>query len=650
MKYILTGGGTGGHVYPALAIANFIKEKDKDAKFLYIGTRGRIESKIVPAKGYKIKFIPATGMPGSKFSFKFLIFICSLFLGILKSCIHIILFRPDIVIGTGGFVSASPIFAGRLLRKLKLSKTKLFLHEANAEPGKMIRKAGPLCDGVGLSYRSCLEYFKRNGKYVGYPVRDEFKHGSREESREKLEIDKDSFVVFVVGGSQGARTINRSIVDSLRFLKELPKLKIIHVTGKGTVAYNGVLDTIRRFGYNSIDQKDFEFYSRMDYAENIKDYYLASDLIITRGGGTINEIAVCGRASLIIPKANLSGDHQVINAENIKDSGASEVIYEDIILDNNEFAVMVSGQKLSEKIKELYDDRDRIAELEKNARNYIKDSGTKKIYQFIEEILNNTNKKEYVAEEIIEKNPYANFRAPQLINKLSKMSKEEVVSNKYLEYLRYRTSHYFNYDAWQVRNYAVKLSGLTYAEEKIPFLSKLFNDKAKVSFLQRLFGGEFQQVNFIRRNIMTAYRKIGRFNEMVEKDILSSLNDNYFETVSEGLLNVIHFSENLKGNEKIISKVERLLKHNNFLIVINAVTAYTEFIEEKEEFNKFSHLFFHTNSKIRQAVIEALLKLNEKSIVTDKESIDEFLSRILQTTTGFTPVFKFKKLIKEFNI
>ncbi|MBN2790562.1 MAG: UDP-N-acetylglucosamine--N-acetylmuramyl-(pentapeptide) pyrophosphoryl-undecaprenol N-acetylglucosamine transferase [Candidatus Delongbacteria bacterium] len=649
MKYILTGGGTGGHVYPALAIAEHIKEKDKDAKFLYIGAYGKIESKIVPAKGYKIKYIPASGLPGSKFSLQFITFILSLFLGVFKSCYHIIFFRPNIIIGTGGFVSASPIFAGRLLRKFKLTKAKLFLHEANAEPGKMIRKAGPMCDGVGLSYRSCLEYFKKNGKYVGYPVRDEFKHGSRKESRDRLGIDENSFVVFAVGGSQGARTINRSIVDSLKFIKDMPDLKLIHVTGKGTTAYNGVLDTIRRFGYNSIDEKDFPFYSRLEYADNIKDYYKAADLIITRGGGTINEIAVCGRASLIIPKANLSGDHQVINAENIKDAGAAEVIYEDIIIDNNEFAVMVSGKKLSDKLRELYNNRDRILELEENARKYIKDSGTDKIYEFIVQIINNNITKD-PNEEIIEKNPYANYGAVKLISILSSMTKDEVISNKYLEYLRYRTSHYFNSDSWQVRNYAVKLSGLTYAEEKLPFLHKLFNDKTKVSLIQRILGGEYQQVSFIRRNIMTSYRQIGRFNETVEKDILNSLSDNYFETVSEGLLNVCHFSENLKGNEKIIKEVERLLKHKNFLIVINAVAAYTKFIKNINEFNKFSHIFFNTNNNVRQAVIEALLDLNHRGIVEDKATIDGFLHRILQTTTGFSPVFKFKQLIKDFEV
>jgi UDP-N-acetylglucosamine--N-acetylmuramyl-(pentapeptide) pyrophosphoryl-undecaprenol N-acetylglucosamine transferase len=230
------------------------------------------------------------------------------------------------------------------------------------------------------------------------------------------------------------------------------------------------------------------------------------------------------------------------------------------------------------------------------------------------------------------------------------MSKEEVTSNKYLDYLRYRTSHYFNYDSWQVRNYAVKLSGLTYAEEKIPFLSKLFNDNRKVSSLQRLFGGQYQQVNFIRRNIMTAYRKIGRFNETIEKDILSSLDDKYFETVSEGLKNVIYFSENLGSNEKVVSKVGKLLKHKNFYVVINAVVAYTKFIKNIDEFNKFSHLFFNTNNKVRQAVIEALLCLNQRGIVEDKKTIDGFLGRILQTTTGFTPVFKFKQLIKDFDV
>jgi len=394
MKYILTGGGTGGHIYPALAIGDFIKKTESDAEFLYIGTKEKMEAVIVPKKGYDIKFVKAIGMPGSKFSLAFFYFALTLFFGIIKASYLIYKFKPNMIIGTGGFVSGPVVFAGIFFRFIRLSKVKIFLHEANAEPGKMLKLAGRYCDGVGTAYKSCLKHFKSNGKYVGFPVREDFFSGDREKSRKNLNIDSDAFLVVVVGGSQGARTINNGVIDSLQKLKKenLKNLKIIHATGKNNpdirVEYRAEDDTGERFAYNSIKEEDYKlFYKRQGYINDIKDHFYAADLILTRGGaGSLTEIAVCSRASIIIPKAGLSGDHQVVNAEYAKFNGVAEIIYENALLENDVFFIKINGNELADSIISLYNDIDKIREMERNCEKISEIAGLDGIYSFIKKI------------------------------------------------------------------------------------------------------------------------------------------------------------------------------------------------------------------------------------------------------------------------
>ncbi|MDY0017737.1 MAG: glycosyltransferase [Candidatus Delongbacteria bacterium] len=630
MKYILTGGGTGGHVYPALAIAEQIKKNEPDAEFLYLGTKDHIEAKIVPAKGYKMKFIRSTGMPGRKLSFSMIKFALSVFAGTLKSIFIVLAYKPDMIIGSGGFVSAPPIFAGHILRKLKLSKTKMFLHEANAEAGKLVKFAGPMCDGVGVSYMISLKDFPVNGKFVGYPVREEFFNGSKDESRQKLGIEPGKFVVFAVGGSQGARTINRAVADSLLYLKGTKDLLIFHVTGRGTGEYNGILDTIKRLEKNSLKESELGFYKRLDYAENIKDYYFAADLIITRGGGTINEIAVCGTPSLIIPKANLSGDHQVMNAISMKNSGAADIIYEEVMPEGEKLLIKVEGRILSDRIKHYMDNSSDLTRMSKKAVNSVIKNANDEIYDFIKSVREGKMLRS-AAETPVQKNPFADKNSFSILNALQKLSAEQIKSSEYYEYISYRSSHYLVSANWNIRNNAVKICGILRDGSKIPLLSRILRDEKK---------------GFIRRNIITAYSKIGSYTETVESDLFFALGDSYWEVRSEALKAVRIYKDGTSSNEKIKERVTGMLESKNFELLLHSVLAVSVYINSEEEASILKKFYYHDNWKIREAVITVLNEVKIRGIIT-AEKLKAQIDSMLLVSAGFTPVFMMKKKVRD---
>jgi UDP-N-acetylglucosamine--N-acetylmuramyl-(pentapeptide) pyrophosphoryl-undecaprenol N-acetylglucosamine transferase len=648
MRYILTGGGSGGHIYPALAIAGKIKQEEPDAEFLYLGTKKRLEAWIVPAKGYPIKFIKAAPLPVKKLRPSSLIFLFVLFWGILKSALIIYRYKPEMVIGTGGFVSAPVVLAAAFLRRFRLSKTKIFLHEANAEPGAMIKACGKYCDGVGTAYKSCLRYFAKNGKFVGFPVRNEFFTGDKTESRIQLGIAQDAFVVFAFGASQGARTINRAVVDCLPHLKNLKNLVFIHGTGRNSASYTAEEDTRDRFVGNNTDERGFTFYKRYAYLDNIKDYFYASDLVITRAGaGSLTEIAVCKKPSIIIPKANLSGDHQVVNAEYVREHKAADIIYEEVLLEKDCFREKVAGERLAQAIIDLSQRPDRLAEMSDACKELVLGDGLTSIYHFIRDIKEGEHKADKYQKDFSIGNPYTNYSPLALENRLSKMTKEEVLASPHLDYLRYRCSHYFTSALWQRRNYGVKLAGLTYDQARIPFLTRLFNDRRPVRWTKKLLGGDFIQVGFIRRNIIIAYTKIGVFNPEIEADLMLGLQDPYFETVSESAKAVRQFYDKINNKKIFKNELLHLLKNKNQDVLGEVIVSLGLFIESYEEFAVLEKFYFLENWKIRQAVLTALLGLKSKNILADKQQNKQILDKMLLTATGFVPEFEFKKLLKE---
>jgi UDP-N-acetylglucosamine--N-acetylmuramyl-(pentapeptide) pyrophosphoryl-undecaprenol N-acetylglucosamine transferase len=330
MKYILTGGGTGGHVMPAIAIAQALKKYDKHASFLFIGRVGGRENISVTDNGFSLKTIEVYGIPKSisAKSIKHLIKTVKS----IKSAKELLLsFSPDAIIGTGGYVCWPVIRAGANM------SIPCFLHESNSVAGRTTRALARHCRAVFTGFPSCegLSGGEKN-KYTGTPVRDEFKSKSKAVSRKKLGIPEQKFFVFSLGGSGGAEKINE-LMCTLVQKNRNKDLYFIHVAGE---------KYYKKFGQ---DIKDCDSFKIIPYAKNIADYISAADLVISRSGAlTLSELAYMKKASILIPSPNVKNDHQRKNAMFFKSLGAVQVI------DENK----LSEKLLTEEILKIKSDRE----------------------------------------------------------------------------------------------------------------------------------------------------------------------------------------------------------------------------------------------------------------------------------------------------
>jgi UDP-N-acetylglucosamine--N-acetylmuramyl-(pentapeptide) pyrophosphoryl-undecaprenol N-acetylglucosamine transferase len=218
MRVLMTGGGTGGHIYPAIAIADEIKKRNPEAEILFIGNKASIESKVVPEKGYAFRTVPSRWLNRGRGFIKTLIEIIkagfTTLAGIFASCKIIRNFKPDMTIGTGGFVGVPVILAS------KLCGVKAYLHEQNAVPGLANKMTGKFCRKVFLGFPGAEAFFNKKVKTVvtGNPVRAEFLKADKAKSREKLSIGKEVFTVFMFGGSLGSKIINET---AYRYMQEI---------------------------------------------------------------------------------------------------------------------------------------------------------------------------------------------------------------------------------------------------------------------------------------------------------------------------------------------------------------------------------------------------------------------------------------------
>jgi len=506
-RIILTGGGTGGHVNPALAIAEAINKKNPHAQFLYIGVRGKAESIIVTRAGYPIRYVLASSFPGFRPTLALARFIFLLLVGIVQSFFYIASFRPETIIGTGGYVSAPVIFANTLMRLLGMSKARVFIHEQNSVPGKVNQLIGRRADKVLLTFPETKGFFPENGVVVGYPVRHSVTStlSSNEEKSMPFEIPNNRQVVFAFGGSQGARTINRAVIDSLGYLLDRRHdIFIIHGAGlMKTAEYDAWEDTTQRLQrrYSNHQREQIEyFYCLQDYFHNIGEIYAASDLIVCRGGaGSLNEISAMGKSALIIPKANLPGNHQVMNARAMKRAGAAEVIFEDTVMEEGTLLEEVDGEKLAKKILSLLDNPQRLEEMGRYSRLFMNHNAAEHITTemyggpLFHSSCNDVSTKDL--EPLLSDN--------DLLVKLRSVWREDpqhydplkvIADADDLDYYRHRAASLLTSPSWPVRNLGVKLIGFLQHEERLPSLLHLLADRTPASRLQRLLGGDYRQV------------------------------------------------------------------------------------------------------------------------------------------------------------
>ncbi len=363
MKILFAGGGTAGHINPALAVADYIKENHPDAEISYIGTADKLEARLVPEKGYAFYTIDVAGFQ-RKLSLKNIERnISAAVKAVTSSAASKKLLKeiqPDIVVGTGGYVS------GPVLREAQKLGIKTAIHEQNAFPGVTTKMLASKADRVMLAMPEAQKYLKLKKEPVitGNPVRGELLKISRDEARAKLGLDSRPLILSF-GGSLGARRINEAVTELIKWHNGTGRFYHIHGTGKA--------------GYESVTQalSDTDLAPQIDVREYINDMDVcmaAADLVICRAGAiTLSELCCCGKPSVLIPSPYVAENHQYHNAMTLKKAGAAEVLEEKDL----------TGQSLIDTVSKIIDNKPLLERMGNAARKHAITDANKRIYDVL---------------------------------------------------------------------------------------------------------------------------------------------------------------------------------------------------------------------------------------------------------------------------
>jgi len=325
LRIVITGGGTGGHIYPALAIAKGMLANYPESKVLYIGTPGGVEAELVPKEGIDFHPVVSEGW-NRKLSWQTPMVGIRLARGIMQAWSVLGKFKPHVVVGTGGFVCC-PVMLAAALRGFPV-----VLHEQNAWPGLTNRYLSRLAQAVCLTFPEAARHFSRknNVHVTGMPVRAAIGSVTREAGSIKLNLDPSLFTVLVVGGSRGARSINKAAIKLVKEIRGRSDIQLIHVTGK--TGYREMLTWIAEEEICLMENRNITI---MPYIYQIENALAAADLVITRAGAAfISELLICGRPSILIPYPQATENHQEHNARVLGKKMAGMVIL-DKDLDGN---------------------------------------------------------------------------------------------------------------------------------------------------------------------------------------------------------------------------------------------------------------------------------------------------------------------------
>ena len=345
MRVLMTGGGTAGHINPALAIAEIIRSKDPNAKIEFVGIRKGKETDLVPREGYPLHFVHSMGIKRSLSPSNVKALWMALTSPYAKETVSILrAFRPDLVIGTGGY-ACWPIMAAAVRMGIPTA-----IHESNALPGLAVRRLQRKVDRVWVNFESTKERLhpKARTVRVGNPLRQDFGRLSREEARAKLGISTDRLFVLSFGGSLGAEPVNRAVLQMMRdFSSKHPSVLHLHAAGKRD--YEASLSAYREMGLEGNPSCRL-----VDYIYDMPTQMAAADLIIARAGAmTLSELAGMNKASILIPSPTVADNHQYINAKTLADAGAASLVEESTLPEG----------RLTEEAKRLFSSLDSMREM-----------------------------------------------------------------------------------------------------------------------------------------------------------------------------------------------------------------------------------------------------------------------------------------------
>lgn len=319
MKVLLSGGGTGGHIYPAICIGRALEKKVPGTELLFVGTKKGMEAELVPKEGIPMKTITIRGIKRS-LSLENLKAIVEVFQGIWGARKIIKEFQPDVVVGTGGYV------CGPVLLVAALMGIPTMIHEQNAAPGVTNRILSRFVDRIAVTYEGTEKFFHRKEKVFcsGNPIRENFKLINKEDGKQLLGFDKDRPLILVTGGSLGSKAINFAMKDVIRQCLMTSEFQILHVTG--SVTFQDVKDLYKGIGVESTFEGPMQV---MPYLNQMAEALSAADLVICRAGaGVMAEVAVAGCPAIIVPYPYATNNHQEMNGRAYEKAGGGIVYLE----------------------------------------------------------------------------------------------------------------------------------------------------------------------------------------------------------------------------------------------------------------------------------------------------------------------------------
>lgn len=357
MKVLIAAGGTGGHIFPGIAVAKELLRRDEYSEILFVGTAKGLETRIVPENGFQLSLINSAGLKNVGFKGK-LKGITLLPKSFLEARQIIRQFRPHVVVGAGGYVS------GPVLMMAAIMGVPTLVMDSNALPGFTNRQLARFVDKAALTFAEAIPYFGSKGSVTGNPVRAEFFNVP---AKQRGEV----FHILIFGGSQGARAINNAMSDALVHLTEfVGQLTITHQTGEAD--FEKIREIYSRSAFPDADVRPFISDMFVEFAK--------ADLVISRAGATTcAELGAAGKAAIMIPLPTAADDHQRKNAEALQNAGAAKMLIQ----------AELSGERLASEIKDLIEHAGKVTLMETAAKGIGRPDAAERTADLIEELRNN---------------------------------------------------------------------------------------------------------------------------------------------------------------------------------------------------------------------------------------------------------------------
>lgn len=661
-RYLFTGGGTGGHVYPSLVVADYVRSREPEAEILFVGVKKGAEERIVPPHGYDLVTLSSQGLPRKRVA-DVLKFSLKMLKGVAGALNVLVRYRPDVIFGTGGYAAAPIVIAALLLRYTGLWRGRILIHEQNIIPGKTNLWLGRMGDAVAVSFRETSRFFPPQKTFLtGHPVRGEIegRRTRHDAARVSWGLPSGVKVLVAFGGSSGARVLNRALWGALgHLLSRHEDLHVYHAIGRGQTGYDPEKDLeehLRRLG---LPQEAAARYHWMSYFDHIEEYYAVADLLMCRAGaGTVWEVAAAGVPALLIPKARLPGDHQVKNARFLERSGTARVLYERPLYSQGRVTGEegVRAEEVVAAVEDiLYSAEGPARTMAPGFRPPNVQSAAERIYRLAS---SPTRKGPAAVSSMNHGADAASSRAATPIEWLSaegllawlqeRWKERAELSREDVAYIHYKADHLLHSGRWQERNTGVKIAGLSQFRERVPLLVDFITDRTPTTRLRRLLGGDFVQVGFIRRNALQALWRIGVYSPAVRRAFLFALTDPYYEVRSWAARALCRMAPSIGVDAELESLLRRNLKDRWFEVIVESAKALANLASDPGVVEDLGLLLRHNNWKVRDAALFCLKELLARNVLRFSPELERELERVQVTCLDFSPLFPIRKTLEDF--